>query len=104
MIAAGTGDRPQCEHSCRSVPPYADAGVKTLGPALLFFGCRHEDKDYIHKYELEQWEQQGIVKLCPAFSRPDSGKGKYVHEVLEECGGRGGGKLFRSGGQDLAVR
>ena len=43
---------------------------KPLGDALLFFGCRHKDEDYIYQNEMEEYLAEGtITNLFVAFSR-----------------------------------
>lgn len=43
---------------------------KDIGQALLFFGCRHPDKDYIYREELESYKDAGVLsELNVAFSR-----------------------------------
>jgi cytochrome P450/NADPH-cytochrome P450 reductase len=56
---------------------------RALGPALLFFGCRHPDQDYIYASELKEHADSGIVDLEAAFSRHD-GKKTYVQDLLKE--------------------
>ena len=46
-----------------------DESDEALGPALLFFGCRRRDQDYLYGELLEQWHQQGVLQLHTAFSR-----------------------------------
>ena len=41
----------------------------TLGDALLFYGCRHPDVDYMYKEELQRYEANGLVNIHMAFSR-----------------------------------
>jgi cytochrome P450/NADPH-cytochrome P450 reductase len=53
----------------------------TLGPALLLFGCRHPDHDYLYRDELEAAAAQGVVELHSAFSRAGSGR-VYVQDLL----------------------
>ncbi len=55
---------------------------KTLGPAMLFFGCRHPDQDYIYQDELESHAKDGIVDLHVAFSRHE--KKTYVQDLIRE--------------------
>eukprot|EP00397_Hematodinium_sp_SG-2012_P000320 GEMP01000320.1.p1 GENE.GEMP01000320.1~~GEMP01000320.1.p1 ORF type:complete len:1805 (+),score=426.97 GEMP01000320.1:80-5494(+) len=53
---------------------YRTQGVKT-GPMWLFYGCRHQAKDYIFGDELEQWHKDGVLtELRPAFSRDQKEK------------------------------
>lgn len=59
------------------------AGGAALGPALLFFGCRHPDRDFLYRGELEAMAAEGIVDLHTAFSRYDGGKA-YVQDKLAE--------------------
>lgn len=56
---------------------------RTLGPALLFFGCRHPDQDYIYADELGEHAAAGIIDLHVAFSRLD-GKGNYVQDLVKK--------------------
>ncbi|MEM7189280.1 MAG: cytochrome P450, partial [Pseudomonadota bacterium] len=56
---------------------------KELGPAMLFFGCRHPDQDYLYKEELEGWSEAGVADLHVAFSRRDKAK-TYVQDVIRE--------------------
>jgi cytochrome P450/NADPH-cytochrome P450 reductase len=55
-----------------------------LGPAMLFFGCRHAEQDFIYQAELEAFAAQGVTELFTAFSRQDSAQRVYVqHKILE---------------------
>lgn len=56
---------------------------RALGPALLFFGCRHPDQDYIYSNELKEQADAGIVDLEVAFSRHD-GRKTYVQDLLKD--------------------
>jgi cytochrome P450 / NADPH-cytochrome P450 reductase len=53
----------------------------TLGPALLFFGCRHPDQDYLYADELKAFEASGITELHTAFSR-GTGPKTYVQNLV----------------------
>ena len=57
-----------------------------LGEALLFYGCRHPDRDFIYRDELETWAAHGIVTLHVAASRPDHGPKRYVQDAIREEG------------------
>jgi cytochrome P450/NADPH-cytochrome P450 reductase len=54
---------------------------KTLGPAMLFFGCRHPDQDYLYADELEAFAASGIADLHTAFSRSEGPK-TYVQNLV----------------------
>jgi cytochrome P450 / NADPH-cytochrome P450 reductase len=56
-----------------------------LGPAYLFFGCRHPEHDFLYRQQLEQWDKEGIVTLRPVFSRYKDTEVKYVQHKLWEC-------------------
>src|SRR6202041_3814491 len=53
----------------------------TLGPAMLFFGCRHPDQDYLYADELKAFEADGITELHTAFSRSEGPK-TYVQDLV----------------------
>ena len=52
-----------------------------LGPAMLFFGCRHPDQDYLYAEELKAFEASGLMELHTAFSRADGPK-TYVQDLV----------------------
>ncbi|KAI1845852.1 hypothetical protein JX266_007939 [Neoarthrinium moseri] len=84
MIAAGTGLAPfrgfVQERACVIEHNHAE---KKLAPALLYFGCRDADKDFLYRKELEEWEKLGAVSLRPVFSRHGpQGCHKYVYERM----------------------
>ncbi|MEM1246407.1 MAG: cytochrome P450 [Acidobacteriota bacterium] len=56
---------------------------RRAGDALLFFGCRHPDHDFLYRQELEQFRDQGVCDLVVAFSRFDEHK-VYVQDRLLE--------------------
>ncbi|HEY0383219.1 MAG TPA: cytochrome P450 [Candidatus Elarobacter sp.] len=58
---------------------------KTLGRALLFFGCRHPDQDYLYRDELERWAADGIVELYVAFSRLGETKRYVQHDIAQHA-------------------
>ncbi len=56
---------------------------KTLGDAILFFGCRHPDQDFIYGEELEAFAKDGVADLHVAFSRQEKSK-VYVQDKIRE--------------------
>ena len=52
-----------------------------LGPAMLFFGCRHPEQDFIYADELKAFAAEGLCELHTAFSRVDGAK-TYVQHLL----------------------
>ena len=57
------------------------AGGSNLGPAMLFFGCRHPGQDYLYADELKAFEASGITELFTAFSRGEGPK-TYVQDLI----------------------
>ena len=55
---------------------------RVLGDAMLFFGCRHPDQDYIYADELQRFASQGLMQLHVAFSRRNGSK-DYVQHLIE---------------------
>ncbi len=54
-----------------------------LGPAMLFFGCRHPREDFIYADQLQGWADAGLVQLFTAFSR-ESKRKVYVQDLMRE--------------------
>ncbi|MCB1525529.1 MAG: NADPH--cytochrome reductase, partial [Rhodoblastus sp.] len=80
MIGPGTGLAP-----FRSFLQERAAQKKegaTLGPAMLFFGCRRSDQDYLYADELKAYAAGGIVELHTAFSRMDGQPKTYVQDLV----------------------
>jgi cytochrome P450 / NADPH-cytochrome P450 reductase len=79
MIGPGTGLAPfrgfLQERAARK------AKGATLGPAMLFFGCRHPDQDYLYADELKAFAADGITELHTAFSRAEGPK-TYVQNLV----------------------
>lgn len=84
MFAAGSGIAPMRAFiQERAELKAANAGK--LGPALLFYGCRHPEKDFLYSSELAAWEAEGLVQVVACFSRPDgAAHGRYVRDGLWE--------------------
>jgi len=53
----------------------------SLGPAMLFFGCRHPEQDFIYADELKAFAAAGITELHTAFSRGEGAK-TYVQNLI----------------------
>ncbi|MBR1163021.1 bifunctional cytochrome P450/NADPH--P450 reductase [Bradyrhizobium elkanii] len=56
----------------------------TLGPAMLFFGCRHPELDFIYADELKAFAADGVSELHTAFSRADGPKTYVQHLVAAQ--------------------
>ncbi|KAK9793614.1 putative Cytochrome P450 [Seiridium cardinale] len=86
MICAGTGLAPfrgfVQERACVLEASHDE---KKLAPALLYFGCRDAEKDFLYRDEFSGWEKAGAVSMRPTFSRVgNKGEGtwKYVHDRM----------------------
>jgi cytochrome P450/NADPH-cytochrome P450 reductase len=55
-----------------------------LGPAMLFFGCRHPEQDFLYADELKAFAADGITELHTAFSRGDGPKTYVQHLVAAQ--------------------
>jgi len=82
LFAAGTGIAPM-RAFLQERAAIATVGKRKLGPALLYFGCRHPEKDFIYREELAEWEGLGIVNVKPAFSKAEPETGwHYVQDAI----------------------
>ncbi|MFI0238516.1 flavodoxin domain-containing protein [Streptomyces sp. NPDC016845] len=80
MIAAGTG-----------LAPFRGAVAERLhhaaasAPALLYFGCDHPDRDFLHAGELRAADTAGALSLRPVFSgAPVDGHAFVQHRIAAE--------------------
>lgn len=87
MIGPGTGVAPFVgflEH--RKLQIERCHGDKQKSETWLFYGCRHREKDFLYKEELESYHQSGILNhLIVSFSREnsDSSSPRYVQDNLK---------------------
>jgi cytochrome P450/NADPH-cytochrome P450 reductase len=58
------------------------AGGAALGHALLFFGCRDPQHDFLYAEELQEFAARGVVTLQTAFSRQPGKAKTYVQERI----------------------
>lgn len=80
LVSAGTGVAPFCGFlgdrlaAQRSGSPFA--------PALCFFGVRDPEVDYVFRDRFEEAEEEGIVRMRPAFSRAPVDGVRYVQDRI----------------------
>jgi cytochrome P450/NADPH-cytochrome P450 reductase len=82
MIGPGTGLAPFRGF----LQERADRKAKgaSLGAAMLFFGCRHPEQDYLYADELKAFAADGVTELHTAFSRADGAKTYVQHLVAAQ--------------------
>jgi cytochrome P450 / NADPH-cytochrome P450 reductase len=85
MVGPGTGLAPFRGFLQERAARKADGA--TLGPAMLLFGCRHPDQDFLYRDELQAFAADGITELHTAFSRGDGPK-TYVQHVIAAQGAK----------------
>ena len=79
MVGPGTGLAP-----FRSFVKERTLSGVPSGEAVLFFGCRRSDQDFLYGDLLEAWHREGAIKLHTAFSRQTSEK-VYVQDRIREA-------------------
>lgn len=79
MIGPGTGLAPFRGFLQERAARKAEGA--TLGPAMLFFGCRHPEQDYLYADELKAYAASGVTELYTAFSR-GGGPKTYVQNLV----------------------
>lgn len=76
---------------------HQQSGASHLGDAMLFFGCRHPDADFLYQEELERAHGASLVELSVAYSRMGDDAlptadyfqiGGYVQNAIEAKGER----------------
>ncbi|KAJ6258567.1 hypothetical protein Dda_6613 [Drechslerella dactyloides] len=109
MVAAGSGLAPfrgfVMERAAQK------AAGRRLAPAMLFFGCKHPEKDSLYPDEFKKWMEMGAVDVRFAYSQaPELSEGcKHVQDRMwhdrEEAIKlfEGNGKIFVCGSRDVGT-
>ena len=80
MIGPGTGLAPF--RGFLQERAHRRSGGAALGPAMLFFGCRRADEDFLYADELRRYAADGIVDLHVALSRAPDAPRVYVQDLI----------------------
>ena len=81
MVCAGTGLAP-FRGFIQDRALRAQAEGVTPAPAVLFFGCRAPDTDFLYHAELAAWAEEANLDLRPVFSTAPEDGMKYVQDRL----------------------
>lgn len=102
MVGPGTGIAPM--RAFLQERAFLKEQGAAVGDAVLFFGCRNRDKDFIYEDELLAYTRSGVLtSLETAFSR-DQERKVYVQDLLREQGDKmrglleGGAHFYVCGG------
>lgn len=88
MVGPGTGVAPFLGF-LRHRAALSETGQGQLGEAWLFYGCRHRDRDYLYRDELQEYLKTGnLTQLCVCFSRDKqpAESPRYVQENIRAHG------------------
>ncbi|WP_262696276.1 bifunctional cytochrome P450/NADPH--P450 reductase [Kordiimonas aquimaris] len=85
MIGPGTGVAP-FRGFVQERRALKDSGA-SMGDAMLFFGCRNPDQDFLYKEELTKAHEDGLIELHKAFSRT-GGERVYVQDLVRKNGSK----------------
>ncbi|GFR48804.1 hypothetical protein Agub_g10755 [Astrephomene gubernaculifera] len=105
MVGPGTGVAPfrGFLQDRRAVVRQLQPPPEAVGEAVLFFGCRREDEDYLYREELEGFREGGtLAALHVAYSRAQVDK-VYVQDLIKQQGEKvwsllqAGGRVFICG-------
>ncbi|KAF2650408.1 fatty acid hydroxylase [Lophiostoma macrostomum CBS 122681] len=82
MICAGSGLAPFMGFIQERMK-MMEQGV-LVGPAMLFVGCRHPERDLLYESDLQTWVKKDVIDVKYAFSRaPERSDGcRYVQDRL----------------------
>jgi len=84
MCLLQTGKTERQNHSNGDSTSSADASV-SVGPSLLFFGCRKRDEDFLYESEWSAAVEAGaLTALHTAFSREEKARKVYVQHRMRE--------------------
>jgi len=80
MVGPGTGVAP-FRGFLEERAAQGEAG-EPVGPALLFFGSRDPQQDFLYGAELRDWSARGLTGLVTAFSRVAGQPRVYVQDAI----------------------
>lgn len=60
------------------------ASGRRLAPAVLFYGCRAQERDDLYRAEFDEWQREGAVEVRRAYScEPEESEGcRYAQERM----------------------
>ncbi|XP_064597948.1 LOW QUALITY PROTEIN: methionine synthase reductase-like [Liolophura sinensis] len=89
MIGPGTGVAPFVGYLQHREFLLKETTTESVGDTWLFYGCRHKDRDFLFREELERLREVRVLsELCVSFSR-DEDRGdnnRYVQDNLQSHG------------------
>jgi cytochrome P450/NADPH-cytochrome P450 reductase len=80
LIGPGTGFAPL--RGFLQERAHQKAAGQDVAAALLFFGCRHPEHDWICREDMERWQAEGVAEPFVAFSAVPSHPWRFVQDAL----------------------